>query len=40
MIICFSKNDIINDEQLMLDLYQRYAQAKNIKKIEVNYGKL
>lgn len=40
MIICFSKNDIINDEKIMLDLYQRYAQATNIKKIEVNYGKL
>lgn len=40
MIICFSYNEIDKDEKLMLDIYKKYAQARNIKKIEVNYGKL
>ncbi len=40
MIICFSELDMGEDEKIMLEIYQKYAQARNIKKIEVNYGKL
>lgn len=39
MIICFGVDDLENDEKLMLDLYTKYAHARNIKKIEVDYGK-
>ena len=38
MIICFSHEDIHNDELLLLDIYEKYANASNIKKIEVQYG--
>lgn len=38
MIICFSHEDIYNDENLLLDIYQKYANARDIKKIEVQYG--
>lgn len=38
MIICFSHEDIHNDELLLLDIYIKYANASNIKKIEVQYG--
>ena len=31
--ICFSKKDMEEDEQLLLDLYQNYADAKNIIKL-------
>lgn len=40
MIICFSDFELEQDEQMMLKLYQKYVHAKNINKIEVNYGKL
>lgn len=33
MIICFSKKDLDEDEQLLLDLYQNFADAKNIIKL-------
>lgn len=33
MIICFSNNDIEKDEKLLLDIYKKYANAKNIIKI-------
>lgn len=33
MIICFSKNEINEDELLLLDIYQKYTKAKNIIKI-------
>ncbi|MBQ8292500.1 MAG: hypothetical protein IJX78_01685 [Bacilli bacterium] len=35
MIICFDQSDIDSDEQIMLELYQKYANARNIKKLEV-----
>lgn len=39
MIICFSQQEIEKDENLLLALYQKYAGAQSIKKIEVTYGK-
>lgn len=33
MIICFSENEINEDELLLLDIYQKYTKAKNIIKI-------
>ena len=33
MVICFSKKDTDEDEQLLLDLYQNFADAKNIIKL-------
>lgn len=39
MIICYSKQEIEKDENLLLALYQKYAGAQSINKIEVNYGK-
>lgn len=36
MIICFSNNDIEHDELYMIDLYTKYANARNIQKLEVN----
>ncbi len=39
MIICFSQQNIEKDENLLLALYQKYASAQSIKKIEVTYGK-
>lgn len=39
MIICFSQQEIEKDENLLLALYQKYASAQSIKKIEVTYGK-
>lgn len=33
MIICFSNKDIEEDEALLLEIYQKYANAKNIAKI-------
>lgn len=38
MIICFGVDDIEENEKLLLDIYQKYAKAKDIKKIEVQYG--
>ena len=38
MIICFGTGDINDNEELLLDIYQKYAKATNIKKIEVQYG--
>ena len=39
MLICFGNMDKEQDEQLLLALYKDYANAKNINKIEVEYGK-
>ena len=39
MIICFGTTDIDKDEEQLLALYKKYANAHNIKKIEVEYGK-
>ncbi len=39
MIICYSSNEITEDENLLLTLYKKYVGANNIKKIEVDYGK-
>ena len=39
MIICFGEVDKQKDEELMLELYQKYAGARHIRKIEVEYGK-
>lgn len=38
MIICFGEEDKYKDEQLLLDLYTKYAKANDINKIEVQYG--
>lgn len=35
MIICFNQDDIEKDENIMLELYKKYANARNIKKLEV-----
>ncbi len=35
MIICFDEEEKDLDEQIMLDLYQKYANARNINKLEV-----
>lgn len=35
MIICFNDEDLEKDEALMLKLYQEYANARNINKLEV-----
>lgn len=35
MIICFNHDDLDKDEALMLSLYQKYANARNINKLEV-----
>lgn len=35
MIICFNKEDLEKDEKMMLELYKKYANARNIKKLEV-----
>lgn len=35
MIICFNQDDIEKDEATMLELYKKYANARNIKKLEV-----
>lgn len=40
MIICFSKNELLEDENNLLEIYKKYAKACNIKKVEVEYGKL
>lgn len=40
MIICFTENDKQNDEMLLRELYQKFTQAVNIQKIEVQNGKL
>jgi DNA/RNA-binding domain of Phe-tRNA-synthetase-like protein len=33
MIICFEETDIKQDEKLLIDIYTKYTNAKNIKKI-------
>jgi hypothetical protein len=33
MIICFEDKDKEKDEQLLLDIYTKYANAKNIERI-------
>lgn len=35
MIICFNKEDLEKDEAMMIELYKKYANARNIKKLEV-----
>ncbi len=35
MIICFNKEDLEKDETMMIELYKKYANARNIQKIEV-----
>ena len=35
MIICFDNTDLILDEELLISLYQTYANAKNITKLNV-----
>ena len=35
MIMCFSQNNLNENEQLLKNLYQKYTNAKNIKKILV-----
>ena len=35
MIICFDKSDYCQDEQLLIDLYKTYANAKEITKLNV-----
>lgn len=35
MIICFNQEEMVEDEQLLLSLYQKYANARNINKLEV-----
>ena len=39
MIICFGENEKQKDEELLLELYKKYASARHIRKIEVEYGK-
>lgn len=39
MIICFTDNEKEKDEKLLLELYQEVGNARNVKKIEVQYGK-
>lgn len=39
MIICFGTEEKDKDEELLLALYKKYANAHNIKKLEVEYGK-
>lgn len=39
MLICFSEEEINEDTNLMISLFKKYVNAKNIEKIEVNYGK-
>ena len=35
MIICFNQTEILEDEALLIRLYQTYAKAKNIKKVTI-----
>lgn len=35
MIICFNHDDLDKDEERLLSLYQKYANARNINKLEV-----
>ena len=35
MIICFDQSDYCQDEQLLIDLYKTYANAKEITKLNV-----
>lgn len=35
MIICFNQEDMEKDEEILLSLYQKYANARNINKLEV-----
>lgn len=35
MIICFNQEDMVKDEEILLSLYQKYTNARNIKKLEV-----
>lgn len=39
MIICFSRVDLKEDEEKLINLYSTYAKATNLKKIEVKEGK-
>lgn len=39
MIICFSEQRIKEDEDLLISLYKKYANATSIEEIEVHYGK-
>ena len=39
MIICFSRVDLEEDEEKLINLYSTYAKATNLKKIEVKEGK-
>lgn len=35
MIICFNQEDMEKDEEILLSLYQKYTNARNINKLEV-----
>lgn len=35
MIICFNQEEMVEDEKLLLSLYQKYTNARNINKLEV-----
>lgn len=35
MIICFNQEDMVKDEEILLSLYQKYTNARNINKLEV-----
>ncbi len=35
MVICFNQEDMEKDEEILLSLYQKYANARNINKLEV-----
>ena len=35
MIICFDNHDLMEDENLLINLYKNYANARNIEKLSI-----